>query len=445
MAGRAHQTGIRFRDPAKMRARNVHRWQVITAVVAAGVAVLASPPASAGTLARVSNAGSVWGKAEEVPGTAALNAGNDDEILSVSCGSAGNCSAGGFYASKYPGPTRSFVVSQVNGAWGKAMQVPGTATLNKGGAEVESVSCASAGNCTAAGDYTDSSNEHQAFVVSQVNGTWGKATQIPGTATLNKGGNAQITSVSCASAGNCTAAGDYTDSSNEQQAFVVSQADGLWRNAAEVSGTAALNKGGMAQVASVSCASAGNCTAVGYYTDSSGNQQTFAVSQTHAVWGTAVEPPGVTLNLLGSQIDSVSCASAAYCAAGGVAYGAGNSQAFLVSQVNGSWEKAVEVPGTITLNQGKHAYVSSVSCVSAGNCSAGGAYADKSGDEQAFVVSQEHNTWGQAEEIPGTAALNQGGKASNVWVSCATVSQCGAGGGYADSSGHYEVFVVSRT
>src|SRR6516165_9157576 len=110
------------------------------------------------------------------------------------------------------------------GTWGTAKEVPGTATLNAGGsAAVWSVSCASAGNCSAGGGYTDSSGHGQALVVSQVGGTWGTAKEVPGTAPLNTGGSAGVGSVSCASAGNCSAGGSYTDSSGGFQALVVSQ------------------------------------------------------------------------------------------------------------------------------------------------------------------------------------------------------------------------------
>ena len=85
------------------------------------------------------------------------------------------------------------------------------------------MSCASAGNCSAGGDYTDSSGAFQAFVVNQVNGTWHTAIEVPGTAALNQGGFAEILSVSCAAAGECSAGGLYTDSSGRGQAFVVSQ------------------------------------------------------------------------------------------------------------------------------------------------------------------------------------------------------------------------------
>jgi hypothetical protein len=198
----------------------------------------------------------------------------------VSCASAGNCSAAGSYTDSSL-HTQAFVVSQVNGKWGAAEEVPGTGTLNTGGNDaINSLSCASASNCSAAGSYTDSSGHTQAFAVSQVNGTWGAAEEVPGTATLNTGGTAAVSGVSCASAGNCSAAGSYTDSSGHTQAFVVSQVNGTWGAAEEVPGTATLNTGGNAGIGPVSCAAAGHCSAGGFYTDSSGHLQAFVVNQT---------------------------------------------------------------------------------------------------------------------------------------------------------------------
>ncbi len=67
------------------------------------------------------------------------------------------------------------------GTWRTAIEVPGSGALNKGGnAEVFSVSCASAGNCAAGGFYKDSSGHLQVFVVSEKNGSWGKLGRCPG-------------------------------------------------------------------------------------------------------------------------------------------------------------------------------------------------------------------------------------------------------------------------
>jgi hypothetical protein len=117
---------------------------------------------------------------------------------------------------------------------------------------------------------------------------------------------------------------------------------------------------------------------------------------------------------------------------------------FVVSQAHGVWGAAEEVPGTAALNQGGNAGFGSVSCAAAGTCSVGGGYTDGSGHGQAFVVSQIRGVWGTAEQVPGTAALNQGGNASVKSVSCAPPGTCSAGGFYRDGSGHQQVFVVNK-
>jgi hypothetical protein len=370
------------------------RIRVIVAVAAVGVASLAGGSARAGASTQATWLGGPgWGAAIEVPGIAALAPGGDAAITSVSCGAAGNCSAGGHYGFHPGSPaTEAFVVSEVRGTWHKAIEVPGTGALNRGvQAEITSVSCASAGNCSAGGFYLDGSRRFQAFVVSEVRGTWHKAVEVPGTAALNQGGFAELGSVSCAAAGNCSAGGTYSNSSTGPQAFVVSQAGGTWHKAIEIPGTAALNQGGDDFPSEVSCGAAGNCSAGGFY------------------------------------------------------IGGFGQQAFVVSQAAGAWHKAIKVPGTAALNQGGSAELGSVSCASAGHCSAGGTYADSSNKEQAFVVSQIDGTWHKAIEVPGTAALNQGGQAKIISVSCASAGHCSAGGTYADSSNVIQAFVVSQT
>ena len=133
------------------------------------------------------------------------------------------------------------------GSWGRAIEVPGLGALNKGGnAGVLSVSCASAGNCAAGGVYRDRRGHQQGFVASQRHGRWGTAIEVPGL------GNAGVLSVSCASAGNCAAGGDYwVDRRGHVQGFVASQRHGRWGTAIEVPGLGALNKGRFARVLSV--------------------------------------------------------------------------------------------------------------------------------------------------------------------------------------------------
>ena len=154
-----------------------------------------------------------WGKAIRVPG---LNEGGS-WVFSVSCGLAGDCAAGGYYGAQ------GFVASERDGVWGKAIVVPGLAALNEGDqAAVLSVSCGSAGNCAAGGYYDDHAGHGQGFLDGRRQGVWGAAFEVPGLAALNAGGSAMVSSVSCPPAGNCAAGGGYWDRHRHDQGFVVS-------------------------------------------------------------------------------------------------------------------------------------------------------------------------------------------------------------------------------
>jgi hypothetical protein len=397
----------------------------------------------------------IWRRAEEVPGTAALNTGGNAKINSVSCPAPGDCSAGGYYTDAASGHQQALVVTETGGTWGTAKEVPGSAALNAGGpgAVILSVSCAAPGDCSAGGYYSDAAGREQALVVTQTGGTWGTAEEVPGIGALNAGGSARVDSLSCGAAGDCSAGGQYAsktvDGIATVQAFVASETGGTWGSAKEVPGTAALNGGGFATVNSVSCASAGNCSAGGSYTTSTPVTQAFVVSETGGTWGKArVVPGSATLNKRGlAQINSVSCSSAGNCGAAGFYLDASfNTQAFAVSESGGTWGRAEEIPGSAALDrQAPGAMTDSVSCGAPGDCSASGSYTDASGAQQAFVADQSAGTWGSAEEVPGTAALNGGGQAAAQSVSCAPGGLCNAVGQYQNVKLNTEVFAVSQS
>ena len=383
----------------------------------------------------VTEKGGRWGKAEAVPGLAALNPDGMEWIGSVSCASAGNCAVGGSYVHHQLGAYgQAFVVRQVRGRWGTAELVPGLAALGARGAFISEVSCGSPGNCAAGGQYGTGSGSYP-FVVSEAHGRWGAAQEVPGTAGLNNGGDAQVSSVSCASAGNCAADGTYTDSSSHFQAFVVNETKGTWGAAQEVPGTAGLNKGGDAQAGSLSCASAGNCAADGTYVDSSGHQQPFVVSERNRAWGRAEELPGtMALNKAGiAQVSSLSCPSAGNCAAvGGYGPSQGPNRVLVASEAGGRWGRAMQLPGTPVADSIPYP---SVSCSSAGYCVAAGA---------GFVTTETSGRWGLAEKVPGMAALSSRGGADLSSISCAPAGTCSAGGAYTKGTA-VQAFVVSYT
>jgi hypothetical protein len=393
-----------------------------------------------------------WGKAAGVPGLAALNSGGNAHVNSVSCGSAGNCAIGGFYTG--PGPSRDwrvFVAGERHGRWGPAIKIAGVTALNIGGnAQVTSVSCASAGNCAAGGFYTDRNDDGQGFVVVERNGHWGKATGVPGLAALNTGGAAQVSSVSCAPEGGCAAGGYYwTDSG--QRAFVAGERDGRWGKATALSGLAALDTDQLSQVTSVSCSSAGSCAAGGSYLSALHGEQGFVADERDGRWGKAIQVPGLAdLNSGGAaDVTSVSCASPGNCAAGGYLGGRhGGLQGFVAGQRRGRWGKAILVPGLAARNKTGNARVTSVSCGSAGNCAAGGfyavGYANGNDYYQGFVTTERHGSWSKAIQVPGLATLNTG-KYSQVWsMSCTPAGECAAGGLYTNRYGQDRGFVAAE-
>ena len=403
----------------------MRRWsQVVTTVIAAPAAAgmllaFAGGPALAGPAA--SPGGSTWRTAVEIPGLAALNTYGDAGVAAVSCAPKGYCAAGGSYSS---GPQRggAFVASAVNGQWGQAVEVPGMAALNTVGfAGVASISCPSAGNC-AAGGYYNSLGHSQAFIVSQVNGTWRNARQVPGTAVLNAGRRAAVASLSCARTGYCTAVGAYTDGAGHLQVFAASETRGTWHRAHPLPGLGALDAGGPAAPSSVSCRSAGTCSAGGSYTDAAGHVQAFVASQVNGSWQPAQQIPGLAALNSGGQatVVSVSCATPGTCSAGGSYTGSSNrQQAFIADEVNGTWGNAQQVPGTPSL--GNQAAITSLSCARAGTCAAGGSVSSGGG----FVVSKSGGTWGHAQPVPGLDSLGGGYVTA---VSCASAGYCAAVG-----------------
>jgi len=80
-----------------------------------------------------------------------------------------------------------------------------------------------AGSCRAGGDYLHQFGYYQAFVLTEVSGTTQTSLEVPGTAALNKGGDAEVSTVSCARPGRCSAGGHYTGKNGYMQAFVLNR------------------------------------------------------------------------------------------------------------------------------------------------------------------------------------------------------------------------------
>jgi len=333
---------------------------------------------SAGTLPDLGRAAAatvqgVWQNSEQVPGIAKLNLGRLSQLSLVSCSAPGECSGGGFYLDG-ANHFQAFVVDERKGVWGTANKIPGSAALNVGGNLVpNAMSCASPGNCAVSGNYTDGSGNIQAWVADEVSGVWGDAQELPGTAALNTGGNAMVTSISCAKPGYCAAGGSYSAAGTSgpvRDVFVATEVHGSWSPAIEVAGTDASN----ASLDSVSCGSAGDCVAGG-----STGGSAYLVTATSGTWGSAQLVTG-TAALPGDQpeVTSVSCESSG-CDAVGMT-GAFNAEGFGVTETGGTWGSAwgntAALPLPVAIPSGDTGGLrpQSLSCTSPGDCTAVGYY-----------------------------------------------------------------------
>jgi hypothetical protein len=368
-------------------------------------------------------------------------------LNSVSCVSAGECGAAGRYFDSLGGG-EGLLLTETAGVWGAGVEVslPANAAANPG-AFVGSVSCASAGDCSAVGGYTDSSGDFEGLLLTETGGVW--ATGVEASLPANAGSqpNVSLSSVSCASAGDCTAAGRYTDGSGSE-GLLLTETAGVWATGVEAALPANAGSQPAVVLNSVSCVSAGDCGAAGVYTDSSGDSEGLLLTERAGVWATGVEaslPANAAANP-SAFVGSVSCASAGDCSAVGVyTDSSGHAQGLLLTETSGTWATGVQAP--LPANAGSQPFVdlNSVSCASAGNCAAVGDYADSSDHDRGLLLTETAGVWatGVQAPLPANAAADPGVDLSSV--SCASAGDCSAAGDYGDSSGHVQGLLLTDT
>jgi hypothetical protein len=347
------------------------------------------------------------------------------------------------------------------GHLGDAQPVPGLQALNVGGgAAVTDMRCPSPGFCTAAGFYLDGNGHHQAFVVSETDFTWGKATPVPGLAALGNGGPTNITALSCATAGNCTLGGWFVDTSGNLQPFVAEQANGTFGNALAFFTIDDQFSQFVARVSALSCAAPGNCTAAlilpSFPSGGTPVPEAFLITETNEHWGPLRAVPGVPgpgVNLP-SGIGSVSCWKPGDCmAVGGYTAAGGNDQPFIAIQEGGSWSGILTIPGidgpSVTdFNPAADAQGTQVSCWAFTSCTVSGIYGDHHGDQEVFVADWVNGVWA-AQTIPSSDELNKGGDASVNGLGCGPTGNCAVAGQFLtapanDPSAQTHAFVDSR-
>lgn len=257
----------------------------------------------------------------------------------------------------------------------------------------------------------------------------------------------QLQALSCASSGNCSAIGGYDDGLGDSQALLVTEARGKWQPAVEARAPVGaaiepfkLSDGG--GLTDVSCAAPGDCTAIGRYTDAHRADHGVLFNESRGHWGTGVrlqlpvnavappKPKSETIDLLG--LAGISCSSVGNC----VAVGTYETNAevwdpLIVAEHGGHWSRAIEAPLPAGAPiEGQNAVLLSINCNHTGACSAAGEYVDPSGHQQSLLVSGSGDSWTAA---PTPAAPSDANSDPNIIpssISCAATGACAAVGTY---------------
>jgi LPXTG-motif cell wall-anchored protein len=404
----------------------------------------------------MTSTGGVWGQATPaVFASDVQSAVPDTQFTVVSCVSAGNCTAAGHFK-PVTGGRMAFTMTSTNGVWGQAAPVPFEREVQSVSpySSVNSVSCASVGNCTAVGYFKNANDGYEAFTWTMSGGQGGQAAPAvfaDGVEQSPTYRNASFYGVSCASAGNCAAVGCFSNASNNVEAMTMMSSGGVWGRATPAAFASGVqNAAPSATFSSVSCTSIGNCTAVGYFKNTSGATEALTMTSSGGEWGqasTAMFATGVRSANPEERLSSVSCASAGNCTSAGYFKNADSvRQLFTLTSSGGTWGQGTPVVFASGLESSyPSTEFNAVSCGSAGNCTAVGQFRNAANNNEAFTITSTGGVWGQPTPVVfGTGIQNESQYAGLTSVSCASAGNCTAVGQFKNASSNYEAFTLTQ-
>lgn len=371
-------------------------------------------------------------------------------LYAVACARTGSCVAGGSYVDN-ASRSQAMVVGSASGKWAAAheLAMPAGADPDPRGM-VTAIDCTGLGSCVAAGDYrAGNDTRDQGFVVTETNGKWGPARRI--IPPLNSAASSSFTlhGISCPSAGNCVAVGSYTDASRHQQVMAASESTGKWSRAREIMMPTNAAASPAADGTSVACAKAGACVATADYGTASGAAQVATATLSAGKWHQAVElrmPTGAAANPQ-AQLLSVTCTAVGSCVAVGQYENAGFANlSFTAKESAGSWHRASTFT-VVPSNAAPHPQVElrSVTCLKTGSCVAVGGYLDKAGGGASLAAVMLSGKWTAAGEIsPPKNALSGGVLSTQVTsVSCTSGGYCAAVGYYENTGSQWNAMAAT--
>jgi hypothetical protein len=376
------------------------------------------------------------------------------QFSTLACARGGNCVASGPYLAQ-GGVVHTVVVSEINGQWRAAVALasPANAAANSG-LSVYGASCARPGACALVGNYQTTAGYVVPFAATSNANRWATPVSIalPTNAPTSES-NALLRSVACASVGNCDAVGTYLDGAAAPHtlALAVREVRGTWQRATPLPLPNDANVNSLVTLNQLSCARPGNCVAAGSYVNRDNVSQALVVNEINGTWqkAQALTLPGNASAYAGASLSGLTCTSVGNCVAAGV-YNTvtGDLEGLLADEVNGTWQRGRELvaPVDAAVNPRIFFYgFGEVSCASAGNCALGGQYRDQRGNYQGLLADEVNGMWQRAQSVALPPGATRAGKNGGVVaVTCPKKGSCRAGAAYLDANANYQAMTLSQ-
>jgi hypothetical protein len=329
-------------------------------------------------------------------------------LSSVSCSSATDCTAVGYYLANNSAE-EPYVATLAGSSWTwQPASVP-TDGPNRLGGQLLSVSCPASGGCIAVGKFQPPADIADALIEQPSVGGWaGSEAPLPSNADPEESNGTEIQDilydVSCTSATNCAAVGEYTVGSGptlSTEGF----ADTLTNSGWAATQLAPTDEGGYDKA--VSCGG-DICVGTGEYNSSNSEIQTEAAG----VWDPSdalVAPQPTTF--AGTELYATDCTSDSSCVLVGDAYYPSSGTYSLIDTGSGTSysDLAAPVPNNAKTSTPRSA-LSAVSCAAPGSCMAVGYYSGTDVNSLYYdsLLETETTTQGTSTWTPSEAPIPTG-------------------------------------
>ncbi len=283
--------------------------------------------------------------------------------------------------------------------------------------------------------------------------------------------NTMLSSVSCATAADCTAVGAYDDGIDFGHGLLLSEKNGSWSrgvaprlpqdaspdpmpgldffNGPSTPVAKALN--GALGLLAVSCPKVGDCTAIGNYVTNRGKVEATFLDETDGHWQRGIEAklPSSLTAVAGKHpnvlVNALACTSVGNCTAAGTFNTDRETNVLMFTEHNGHWSA-----GIAPIHSTKHSFglavITSISCPAAGHCTAVGQQTNREFAYVPLLFTQRPGHWSVTKvKLPTNSQTTMFAGSVTTSISCPHVGACTISGSYETTRDQYQMFVAHQT